>query len=79
MVDKGIMVYISDNCQESNMLLNLLDDLAVNYDRRNISEDRAYLKELQQDNIYATPVAVINRNKILGFQKNKIMNLLGQY
>jgi glutaredoxin len=79
MEDKGVMVYVSNNCLESNKLLNLLDDLAVTYDRKNISENRAYLRELQQDNIYATPVAVINRKKILGFRKNKIMKLLGNY
>lgn len=73
---KEIKVYVSNDCQESRKIMNFLEQLNVMYEKRNISENKAYLTELQRRNIYSTPVVIIDENIILGFQKNKITNLL---
>ncbi|MCZ0702695.1 arsenate reductase-like glutaredoxin family protein [Natronobacillus azotifigens] len=73
---KEIIVYVSNDCQESRKIMNFLEQLDVMYEKRNISENKAYLTELQRRNIYSTPVVIIDENIILGFQKNKITNLL---
>ncbi|WP_017473804.1 glutaredoxin family protein [Amphibacillus jilinensis] len=71
-----IVVYVSNQCEESDKVIRLLDDMAVNYEKKNISEHKAYLKELQRLKIYATPAIIINDKKILGFQKKKIEQLI---
>lgn len=79
MKEQNIRVYVSNNCTESNKLINLLEELDVAYEQKNVTENKSYMKELQAQKIYATPVAMINNNKVLGFQKNKLMDVLRRY
>lgn len=79
MRDQNIRVYVSNNCKESNKLIHLLEELDVPYEEKNVTENKSYMKELQEQKIYATPVAIINNNKVLGFQKNKLMDVLRRY
>ncbi|WP_182200735.1 glutaredoxin family protein [Paraliobacillus salinarum] len=67
-----ITIYVSNNCSESNKLVNFLEEKNVDYEKKNITEDKKYLKDLQTQNIYATPVTMINDQTILGFQKRKL-------
>ncbi|MBM7542904.1 glutaredoxin family protein [Amphibacillus cookii] len=73
-----IVVYVSNQCKESDKVIRLLEEMAVNFEKKNISENKAYLKELQRLNIYATPAIIINDKKVLGFQKRKIEQLIYQ-
>lgn len=79
MGDQNIRVYVSNNCKESNELIHLLEELDVPYEQKNVTENKSYMRELQAQKIYATPVAIINNNKVLGFQKNKLMDVLRRY
>ncbi|MBU5595411.1 glutaredoxin family protein [Amphibacillus sp. MSJ-3] len=76
MVERQIIVYTCDRCKESENIINLLKELAVDYEERNISKNRAYLKELQTHNIYSAPAIFIGDKVILGFQKGKISRLI---
>lgn len=68
------MVYINNHCTR---LLDQLDEWNIDYKTKNVVEDPQYLKELQDEGFYGTPVTFINDNAILGYQKNKIKQKLG--
>jgi|SRR5699024_370463 len=76
MPEGKIIVYTSDDCHESKQIIHLLDELEVDYEERNISQNRAYLKELQAKSIYSAPVLMFNNKAILGFRQEKIIRLV---
>ena len=79
MQEQNIQVYVSNNCTESNKLIQLLEELGVSHERKNVTENKAYMRELQKQNIYATPVAMVNNNKVLGYQKSRLKDVLRHY
>lgn len=79
MEDRAVKVYVSNNCTESNKLIHFLHELDVDCEVKNITDNKDYLKELQEQHIYATPVVMINEHTILGFQKRKLEHELNDY
>ncbi|GGM34250.1 hypothetical protein GCM10011351_20300 [Paraliobacillus quinghaiensis] len=79
MHEENIQVYVSNNCTESNKLIHLLEELGVKHERKNVTENKDYMRELQQQKIYATPVAMVNNKKVLGYQKSRLMDILRHY
>ncbi|SEN82698.1 Glutaredoxin [Amphibacillus marinus] len=73
-----VTVYVSDNCPECEQVIDLIEQFNISYTKKNISENKTYLSELQEHNIYATPAVMMNNEKILGFQKYKIEYLINQ-
>lgn len=71
-----LIVYISDDCDESEQVIHLLDELEVSYEKKNIDEDRAHLKELQARQVYSAPAIFFNDKSILGFQRESIIRLI---
>lgn len=73
-----VIVYISDDCEACDHLVEFLRNHKVNFTMKNTSEDKVFLKELQQKNIYVTPAVLIgDSHKILGFDKEKLRRILG--
>ncbi|ENH96382.1 hypothetical protein J416_11080 [Gracilibacillus halophilus YIM-C55.5] len=71
-----VLVYINHD-HESRQLLEFLDDQQVPYQKKDVSASRDYLQELQTYNIYVTPAVVVGKQKILGFQKQRLRDILG--
>ncbi len=44
---------------------------------RNIAEDESALKELQKLGVFSTPVTLINGAVVVGFDREKLEQLLG--
>lgn len=77
-MNRQVKVYTSRDCPECDELLAFLDEKKINYEERNITENREFLKELHRQNIFLTPCLIINQHyRILGFQKDKIVQLWG--
>lgn len=77
-MNRQIRVYISDDCPECEQLIEFLEGSKVAYQLKNVSEEKENLKELHKENMYVTPAVIINQHyRILGFQKDKIAQLLG--
>lgn len=72
MEETQVFVYISDSCHECKRVVDLLDDIGLDYTLRNISKDKTHLKRLQEEHVYATPALFIKNKKILGYQERKI-------
>lgn len=76
MGEKQITVYTGDECSESKQIINLLEELEVEYTEKNVSKNRDYLTELQSRNVYSTPVIFIGDRVVLGYQRQKIQQLI---
>ncbi|MGM8366217.1 glutaredoxin family protein [Virgibacillus sp. W0181] len=78
MANKEATVYVSENCQECTALLKHLDEWDVSYNTINVSADKEKMRALQAMNVYGTPATFIEGHKhpVLGFQKNKLKNVL---
>lgn len=77
MTDQRVVVYTSDNCGQSQQLIDKLNEWQVSYEERNVSRNHAFIKELQESKIYGAPATFIGNNKILGFQEYKLKKTLG--
>jgi len=78
MNEKKVVVYISEDSSKCDQLLFELDKLAVNYETKNVTNNKNFMNELQNEGVYGTPATFIgnNKNPILGVQKNKIKRVL---
>ncbi|MFA1822581.1 glutaredoxin family protein [Virgibacillus oceani] len=78
MNEKKVVVYISEDSSKCNQLLFELDKLDVNYEIKNVTKNKDFMKELQNEGVYGTPATFIGNNNtpILGVQKNKIKQTL---
>ncbi|MFQ3545153.1 glutaredoxin family protein [Halobacillus rhizosphaerae] len=77
MSDQMVVVYTSNDCSNCDKLISRLSEWEVNYQEKNISENRQYFKELQSKKVYGTPATFIDDEKILGYQERKLRRTLG--
>lgn len=73
---QNVIIYTSDNCSNSEKVINKMDKWGVIYTVKNVSSNREYLKELQNRGVYGTPATYVDEQPILGYQENKLMNVL---
>ncbi|SIT08298.1 Glutaredoxin [Virgibacillus pantothenticus] len=79
MKEPKVLVYISNNSKECENVIQFLQEWHITYQTKNVNEQRANMKELQNLGIYGTPAIFVEGEKepILGFQKNKLKYYLG--
>jgi glutaredoxin len=77
-MENEVRVYVSDNCDECDQMVALLDKEEVVYELKNISRDKENLRELQKQHVYATPALIVKGKKVLGFQEQRIKQLLNR-
>lgn len=79
MSNKEVLVYVSEGCISCQKLLEKMDNFGIDYKTKNITEDDANKKELQDCGVYGTPATFIDEDAepILGFQPNKLKRELG--
>ncbi|MFD2043865.1 glutaredoxin family protein [Ornithinibacillus salinisoli] len=67
---KQITVYISDDCIYCEKLIYKLHEWGIDYQLKNVSKQKAYMKQLQEQGIYGTPVTYSHQSDryILGLQ-----------
>lgn len=74
---KNVVVYTSDTCVYCGAAKEYLKEKGVSYEEKNIKEP-AYRKELMALGFMSVPVLKIGEEVVLGFDKEKIDNLLAQ-
>ncbi len=77
MSDSKVVVYTSRDCNKCDLLISKFTDWDIDFEERNISDNREYFKELQRNKVYGTPATFIDGEKILGFQEGKLRRKLG--
>ncbi|HLS07807.1 glutaredoxin family protein [Lentibacillus sp.] len=77
MNEQEVIVYISENSSQCENLLEQLNQMDIHYKKRNVTEHRKYLVELQEEGIFGTPATFVDEKVVLGAQVNKIKHALG--
>lgn len=79
MDNKEVVIYVSDNSLPCKKLVTHLDKWNVSYKEKNVTNNRAYMKDLQEQGIFGTPATFIEDQEyaILGFQEKNINHALG--
>lgn len=77
MNNQEVIVYTSEKSLQCEKLLGKLKQWDINYKQRNVTVNREYLEELQEEGIYGTPATFVNETVVLGTQINKIKHALG--
>ncbi len=77
-MENEVRVYVSDDCDECDRVMALLNKEEVLYELKNISRDKENLRELQKQHVYATPALIVKGKKVLGFQEQRIKQLLNR-
>ena len=54
-----------------------LSEQGIEFVDRNIAEDESALEELQELGVFSTPVTLINGAVVVGFDREKLEQLLG--
>jgi thioredoxin reductase (NADPH) len=76
-VDKQVVVYTSAGCPFCVKVKEQLKAWNIPYTEKNTSENREYLEELRSRKLFGTPVTFIGNRFVMGFQPEKMRNLLG--
>jgi glutaredoxin 3 len=74
----NVIIYTSNTCPYCVSTKDYLKQKGVAYEERNVNENTAYRKELMKLGYMSVPVLKIDDEVIVGFDTDKIDNLLGQ-
>lgn len=77
MSDSKVVVYTSHDCVHCASVVTKLSEWDIDFEERNISDNREYIKELQKQKVYGTPATFVDDEKVLGFQEKKLRRVLG--
>ncbi|MFY9214000.1 MAG: glutaredoxin family protein [Tissierellaceae bacterium] len=75
---KNVVVYTSNTCPYCTLAKNYLEDKEVAYTEKNVQTDRAARQELMSMGHMGVPVIVIDGEEIVGFDKEKIDEVLSR-
>jgi glutaredoxin 3 len=73
----NVIVYTSNTCPYCVSAKDYLKQKGVAYEERNVNENAAYRKELMKMGYMSVPVLKIDEEIVVGFDTDKIDNLLG--
>ena len=71
-----VIVYSSNTCPHCVTAKNYLEDKGVEYEEKNVQTDPEARKELMDMGHMGVPVLLIDGEEVVGFDKDKIDNLL---
>lgn len=74
---KEVIVYSSNTCPHCVTVKEYLSDKGVAFTEKNVSVDAAARKELMKKGIMAVPVVEIDGETVVGFDRDRIEDLLG--
>jgi glutaredoxin 3 len=75
---KNVLVYSSNTCPYCTLAKNYLEEKGVEYTEKNVQTDKDARKELMEMGHMGVPVLVIDGEEIVGFDKDKIDELLSK-
>lgn len=76
-MENQVIVYTSAGCPYCIKVKEQLKAWNIPYTERNTSENREYFEELKSRKLFGTPVTFIGNRFVMGFQPEKMRNLLG--
>lgn len=73
-----VLVYSSNTCPYCTLATDYLEEKGIDYIEKNVQTDQEARKELMDMGHMGVPVLVIDGEEIVGFDKNKIDELLSK-
>jgi glutaredoxin len=74
---KSVVVYTQPGRGPCHKEVEFLSQKGVQFVEKNVRADKAALKELLDQGFQSTPVTIIDGQSLVGFDQQKIMDLLG--
>ncbi|TJX12965.1 glutaredoxin family protein [Tissierella creatinini] len=71
-----VVVYTSNTCPYCTLAKNYLGEKGISYTEKNVQTDKEARKELMAMGHMGVPVLVVNGEEIVGFDKEKLDELL---
>ncbi|ADU30939.1 glutaredoxin family protein [Evansella cellulosilytica] len=78
-MENVIVVYTSSGCSYCEKVKNLLEEQEVDFVEKNISESETFFKEWRTKEVLGTPSTFLNEEEVVGFDKNKLIQLVEKY
>lgn len=75
---KNVIVYSSNTCPYCTLAKDYLEEKGVEYTEKNVQTDKVARQELMAMGHMGVPVLVIEGEEIVGFDKDKIDQLLSK-
>ncbi|SHK17046.1 glutaredoxin family protein [Tepidibacter formicigenes] len=75
-MNKPVEIYTSNTCGYCNMAKDYFKEKNIEYIEHNVSEDPDARKKLMKMGYMSVPVIVIEGEEVLGFDRNRIDELL---
>lgn len=75
--EKKIVVFTSDTCPYCTMMKDYLTGKGIPFEERNITRDPSARHVLIEHEIMGVPATFVGETVVLGFDKDKINELLG--
>lgn len=75
---KNVVVYSSNTCPYCTLAKDFLTEKGVEFTEKNVQTDKEARKELMDMGHMGVPVLVIDGEEIVGFDKDKIEELLAE-
>ncbi len=72
----NVIVYTSSTCPYCTLAKNYLSEKGVEYTEKNVQTDKEARKELMAMGHMGVPVLVVNGEEVVGFDKDKLDDLL---
>lgn len=77
-VANQVVVFTSNTCPYCTLAKNYLDEKGVEYTEKNVQTDKEARKELMEMGHMGVPVLLVNGEEIVGFDKEKLDDLLAE-
>jgi len=74
---KDVVVYTSNTCPYCTLAKDYLEEKGIEYVEKNVQTDNNARKELMDMGHMGVPVVVIDGEEIVGFDKERIDQLIG--
>ena len=74
---KSVILYTQPSCGPCHQEAEFLSQMGVEFVSKDIRADKAALKELLDAGFQSTPVTLIDGQAVVGFDRDKLVELLG--
>ena len=72
-----VQIYTSNTCGYCHMAKDFFEENNIEYTELNVSENVEARKELMKKVYMSVPVIIVGEEEILGFDKDRIVQILG--
>lgn len=78
MMDKNVIVYTTTDCVECSLVKQMLTQVGIDYELRDVSENDKYQEEIEALGFPGVPVTVVNGRAIKGYRPEEILEQINR-